>query len=236
MISRSKHTIQLAACSAALLAAGTASADSVDVRFDGVNPGERVRVYLDTDGNGTYDYNKKITAGVMNWTNLDTGDDFDTFCIELTQYISHDQVAEYQMHDDITAAPRTDGVVITDNKADLLGAFWGQFRDLVVDSDTASAFQVGIWEIVYDGDDALDIGYGNGNFAVSGHSYYADTRGIANQWLNDLDLNGPSANLRTLSNSWKQDQITDVPTPGAAAAGLALLGMTLRRRRRGNDS
>ncbi|MEM9416292.1 MAG: hypothetical protein AAGA29_12570 [Planctomycetota bacterium] len=232
---RSKHTIQLAAFSAAILTAGIASADTVDVRFDGVNPGERVRVYLDTDNNGTYDYNQRVTAGVMNWTNLDSGDTFDTFCIELTQYISTGQVVEYSMHDDITAAPRTDGVTISDNKAGLLGAFWGQFRDLVVDSDTASAFQVGIWEIVYDGDDALDLDYGEGSFAVSGHSNYTDTKGIASQWLTDLNLNGPSANLRSLTNSRKQDQITDVPTPGAAAAGLALLGMTLRRRRRNSD-
>ncbi|MFI4862035.1 MAG: hypothetical protein ACIAXF_15320 [Phycisphaerales bacterium JB063] len=236
MFSRNQHKIQLAVCGAALLAAGTASADSVDIRFDGVQPGEDVRVYLDTDGNGTYDYNKKVTAGVMNWTNLDNGGSFETFCIELTQYISYSQVSEYTMHDDITAAPRTDGVTISEHKADLLGAFWGQFRDLVVNSDTASAFQVGIWEIVYDGDDALNLNYGQGNFSVSGHSSYSDTRNIASMWLNNLDLNGASVNLRTLSHGTRQDQITEVPTPGAAAAGLALLGMTLRRRRRSNDA
>lgn len=234
MLQRSKHTIQFAVCGAALLAAGAATADTVEVRFDGVDPGERVRVYLDTDGNGTYDYNQRITAGVMNWTNLDSGAAFDTFCIELTEYISNGQVAEYTTHEDLTAAPRTDGVVISDTKADKISAFWGQFRHLVVDSDTASAFQVGIWEIVYDGDGVLDLDYGSGSFALSGHDNYADTFGIASQWLNALDMNGPHASLLTIANDGRQDQITQVPTPGAAAAGLALFGLTLRRRRRNN--
>ena len=231
MFSSHKHTIQLAACSAALIATSSAFAGT-DIRFDGVSPGEKVRVYLDTDGNGTYDYNQRVTAGVMNWTDTTSGDEFDTFCIELTEYISYGQTNEYEMYSDITAAPRTDGNTISDTKADKLSAFWGQFRDLVVDSDTASAFQVGIWEIVYDGDGDLDLGWGQGSFAVSGHWSYHDTTDIASAWLNALDLNGPRTNLRALSNDGRQDQITEVPTPGAAVAGLAMLGLTLRRRRR----
>jgi len=213
-----------------MLAAVPASADSVDIRFDGVSPGERVRVYLDTDGNGSRDYNSRVNAGVMNWTDTDSGEEYDTFCIELTQTISTGQVRRYTTHDDITAAPRTDGVVLSDTKVEKLEHFWGQYRDLVTNSDTASAFQVGIWEIVYDGEGALNLN--NGTFAVSSHHYYADTKGIASGWLSGLNLNGPRADLMALSNRWKQDQITEVPTPGAAAAGIALLGLTLRRRRR----
>lgn len=220
------------AVAATALTAGSAAAGSVDVRFDGVSPGERVRVYLDTDNSGSYDYNKRINAGVMNWTNRDTGAQLDTFCIELTQFISSGQERTYTMHDDLTAAPRTDGVILSDTKADKLERFWGQYRDLVVDSDTASAFQVGIWEIVYDGDGALDITYGEGRFSVSSHSDYRDTVGIASQWLIGLNLNGERTDLMALSNSSKQDQITEVPTPAAAAAGLVLLGLATRRRRR----
>lgn len=221
-----------AICSAAVFAAGSVSAGSVELQFDGVSPGEKVRVYLDTDNNGSYDYNEKVNAGVMNWTNQDSGGHLQTFCIELTQYISNGQQRTYTMHDDLTAAPRTDGVILSDTKADKLELFWGQYRDLVVDSDTASAFQVGIWEIVYDGDGVLDIHYGSGAFSVSSHSSYQDTFGIASQWLNGLDLNGTRTDLMSLSNSHKQDQITEVPTPGAAAAGLVLIGLSMRRRRR----
>jgi len=228
---QSRHLLPAAAC-AALFAAVPASADSVDIRFDGVSPGERVRVYLDTDNNGSYDYNRRVKAGVMNWTDTNSGEEFDTFCIELTQYISTGQERTYTTHSDLTDAPRTDGVVLSDTKVDKLEHFWGQYRDQVVDSDTASAFQVSIWEIVYDGDGALDLDYGQGSFAVSSHSSYADTKGIASGWLAGLDLNGPTANLMALANRCRQDQITEVPTPGAAAAGLALLGLTLRRRRR----
>jgi MYXO-CTERM domain-containing protein len=232
MTMRPRSLTRAVLCGAAVLAASSASAGSVELRFDGVDPGEKVRVYLDTDGNGSYDFNKRINAGVMNWTNRDTGGRFDTFCIELTQTISAGQQRTYTLHDDLTAAPRTDGVILSDTKADKLELFWGQYRDLVVDSDTASAFQVGIWEIVYDGDGVLDIQYGSGTFSVSSHSSYQDTFGIASQWLNGLDLNGERADLMALSNAHKQDQITEVPTPGAAAAGLVLLGLATRRRRR----
>ncbi len=229
---RPRSLTRTALCGTAVLAAGSASAGSVELRFDGVSPGEQVRVYLDTDGNGSYDFNEKVNAGVMNWTNAGTGGQLETFCIELTQTISAGQQRTYAMHDDLTAAPRTDGVILSDTKADKLELFWGQYRDLVVDSDTASAFQVGIWEIVYDGDGVLDIQYGSGTFSVSSYSSYQDTFGIASQWLNGLDLNGERADLMALSNAHKQDQITEVPTPGAAAAGLVLLGLATRRRRR----
>jgi len=235
MTARSNKLIRTSAVLSAFAFANYAGADTVEMQFQGVSPSERIRVYLDTDQNGSYDYEHRVRAGVMNWTDVDTDEDFSTFCIELTQYISTDQVATYTTYDDATAAPRTDGYTLSDTKVDKLSAFWAQYRNLVVDSDTASAFQVSVWEIVYDGDGALDISRREGNFYTASSGQYADTYGIASAWLHDLDLNGPRADLQVFANGNRQDQInaTGVPTPSAALLGMALLGAnTVRRRRR----
>ncbi len=170
------------------------------------------------------------------------------FCVDLRQ------TSSYAMQPyDVTAlenAPQDGGSPYSPmgTKADAIRELWGEhFADIGADNNAAAAFQMAIWEIIYEADgvtwDAtsgdLRIG-GAGDTAVSS---------VANGWLDDI--NDGSTTMKTtllavtnVTTATKyQDFVFDaeggdtppVPEPITTAslfAGLSGLGVYMRRRTR----
>jgi hypothetical protein len=184
-------------------------------------------------------------TGVYNWTR--TGGDhvgtptgnFSTFCIELNQHISFGGSYTYtvmKLEDAPNPGlpePGVNGMGAV--KAANLKKLWAAYRDSIgTDAVKAAAFQVAVWEVVYEDIGTYDTSAGD--FYINTVSSTANSvRTQANTWLNFLSSLTMQANLAALSSESYQDQLVVVPTPTGVTAGaglLAVVGIIGNRRRR----
>lgn len=224
--------------------AATGLADTVHAAFQSVTPAREFSFTLNGGAAET------TQAGVFNWSTLPGGTldlgDFSAFCIELREGV--DDEALFDVYDlqlgpqpgQGTGGPGIDGPMGA-QKADYLRELWGRHHDEILTGttgerrDKAAAFQIGIWEIVFDSGLALSAG----DFQATEPA--ANSVVIAQNWLNsitgdrtmfapglmalvspDPDAEGPLHGI--------QDQVVQVPEP--ATVGLLLLGVLLRRHAR----
>jgi hypothetical protein len=239
------------------LAASAVSGSVVTAQFNGVSPGRQVSVDLDDpSSDGTYN------SGRMNWTqqgpvNPILEPTFTAFCIELTQNVANGDTISYQTAP-LETAPQPNNSVVPMGalKANLIRELFGRyFPDVFGDSSTMimpiggsfsasernAAFQIAIWEIIYETDTSpnspfgldLDITEDNARFNEDDDGFSSisgDTETLAQAFLDGLDGTGPrSIELFALVSQTRQDML--VPTPGAAAM-LGLGGLLAMRRRR----
>jgi hypothetical protein len=223
--------------SAALLcAAATASAGSVNMTLDQTE-GKNIKIHYE-------DQDRTVNAALFTW-DVKSGPGFlgstiQSFCIELTQNIAVNGTYDY------TVTPTEDAPMpgspdtgapdgMGPAKANLLERLWGSFFDVAVSGNNhaKAAFQLAVWEVVYDGD--TDVYSGDFRVQSTSDSNTVNAASTADTWLTiitDVNYTGPVANLGALSSMTRQDQLVVVPTPGAAVGGLAALGMVAVRRRR----
>jgi hypothetical protein len=213
--------------------ASSASASSVTVIQTGVS---NYRIF-DTSLDGGRTYHRTV-GGALQWKRV--GGDapeptglFDTFCIELTQHIGYGKYTYDVVPLEAAPSPGGSGVGLgmQSEKADLLREFWASHRDDVIDADTSAAFQLAVWEIVYDDtrnpDGSLDLHASldlkAGSFRVKPPINSQPYLATAQSWLWQLDGVGPMAHLSAMSNPRYQDQVFEAPFPAAIWSGTALL-------------
>lgn len=219
-----------------LAAAGAASADTVEARFVGSGLHRTVQV------SGVA--NVTVAAGELihefrNGQGAAAGlsGQIRTFCTEVTQLVN----SSWRVFDlvDASHAPNP-GTPMGQAKAEQLARLYdiaaGQQN---TSANFAAAFQMMVWEIVYDFNPA-DLGTGNlsrtgGNIRfLGGDSHFGAVSAIFDSLRTGLLAhNGvPTASIAAIVNGGSQDQLVMIPLPSAGAMGLAGLGLLAARRRR----
>ena len=211
-----------AACGSAL------AADTVRATFNSVSPSVSCQFSTNSGGSWT-----GTLAGSMNWTrdNVSPGTyaglqgNFSSFCIEVTQHVAFGGTYTY----DVTMTPNAPTPDINFNlpmgntKASQLSELFGRYSSSLAGNTDFGAFQMAVWEIVYDNGTNVNAGV----FQIRNA---AASEALANTWLGTLDGSGPMmGGLFALSNRDQQDQI--VPGPGGRALACAG-GLLVARRRR----
>jgi hypothetical protein len=227
------HTTHLmgAALTLAVGMAASASANSVTVALTGM---PQYRIFdTSTDGGTTY---HRTSAGALEWKRSDSLGGapvgaFETLCIELTQKVGYGKY-NYDLVN-LEDAPTLGGATASGEltKSDLLRELWGRHARDVVDANTSAAFQLAAWEVVYDevrnSDASLNLHKSldlkDGSFRVKEPIANQPYLTTAQNWLWELDGQGPKECLMAMTNSRYQDQVVQIPLPGAAWAGIALL-------------
>ncbi len=218
-MSRSLPTALALACT--LFAAGQASA--ADVRFSNFTNGyETVNIDVTAaEGHRT----GSVAAGGLLAT-LDGSASFTTYCVDVFESIYFNQTySEYN-----TVAGTAHAYANSDANTDI-GKLFAEGNTL--DSATRqAAFQIAIWEIVYETGNAYDLGAGSAKF-FGGSAASSGALTLATNWLGALSGVKQGVNLTVLESRGHQDQVTPVPEPSTyvlMAAGLLGIGFIARRR------
>ena len=204
-------------------------------------------------------------VGELEWdgTGLGNSSPFDgpftTFCIDLNEIIQFNNVYSFALNPTISTAPKATaypgggltGPMGLTKAAELQELFGSHFAGLSGDPDKLQAFQLSVWNIIYDND--ASVSNGDGLFYVTG-GIDSTAIGDANSWLNeaitDVGNNTGPRNTQLValmgidqsnSSPFPQDQIvidtninTGVPLPSSALGGtmlLAILGLARMGRR-----
>ncbi len=204
-----------------LAAGGVASATTIQARLDSVTP--EFHMNVSSDSGATW---RTLYSGVNNFTVLggdptELAPTFKGFCIDLGQTIGFGNTYTFTAGP-IEAAPVPGGPMGL-AKANLLRELWGRHFLGINSNVRASAFQIAVWEIVFD----TGLDFGNGAVRVTGD---ANVLSMAQSYVSSLDGNvWAFAPVYSLNSPTTQDML--VPTPGALAL-IGLGGLVVTRRRR----
>lgn len=226
------HNLLVPGIAIAITCGSALAVDTVRATFNSVSPSVLCEFSTNSGGSWT-----GTLAGSMNWTrdNVTPGTyaglqgNFSSFCIEVTQYVAFGGTYTY----DVTMTPNAPTPDINFNlpmgntKASQLSELFGRYYNGLAGNTDFGAFQMAVWEIVYDNGSNVNAGV----FQIRNA---AASEMLANTWLGSLDGSGPMmGGLFALSNREVQDQI--VPGPGTLAlAGVG--GLLVTRRRRSSEN
>lgn len=201
--------------------AGVASATTIQARLDSVSP--EFHMNVSSDSGATW---RTLYSGVNNFTVMggdptELAPTFKAFCIDLGQTIGFGGTYTYTTGA-IDDAP-IPGAPMGAAKGDLLRELWGRHFLGINSNVRASAFQIVVWEIVFD----TGLDFTSGAVRVTGDAGVLST---AQGYLSSLNGNvWAFAPVYALNSQSTQDML--VPTPGAIAL-LGLGGLAATRRRR----
>jgi hypothetical protein len=236
--------IRTVAAAAALSLATVASADTVRLQYTGHGAGHSIRLNI-----GSTQINSVFAGQLIHSFSLGTGvmsgvtGNHITFCTDLTEYVSTSG-ATYTVAP-IASLPQSAGwpamgSVREQAVFDLYSA--ANSMEFGSSNDWATAFQVALWEVVYDySGSASSLDLLHGNFEArntSGGSLTSSIQTKIAALFGGLGMGHANPGLYGLTNNGSQDQLVQlVPLPLGSlwgAAGLGLVGVTKwRRGRRG---
>jgi hypothetical protein len=230
--------------------------DTVSMTFDEVGLGQGVIFKFDGNGDGAFsggagsgDLIGATVAGRLSWSvqsvtgdanPYSAGQTLYTFCTEVNQYVGLGQTYTYDL---ISAAQAPLSNPMGETAANALGSLFGAYYETAVNGTNAqaAAFQIAVWEIVYEMADAVegleDLNVNTGEFRVIAG---ATARAQANSWLASLAGLLVDGQILGFGNLSGQDQLAlgalagggVVPLPAPVMlAGFGLLGLVLARRR-----
>ncbi|MDB5313225.1 MAG: hypothetical protein JWO38_7427 [Gemmataceae bacterium] len=232
-----------------LAASPRASAGSVKLNFDSTASSSAVKVQI---GSGSSAQTINAIPGPYYWHEVSpsSGSLFPnpttTFCSELTQQIATGNSYTYTTSSVAVALnDTTKALAISELYAGHYSTAWEKSASFTGSTDS-TAFQLALWALIYDSNTNLTLtGSSAGNLQVIS----ADPTAIstAQTWLDTLGSQPsfasvfPNSQLVWLSNPWKQDQLTLIPTggggsagvpapPGAVLAGIGFVGLIGRAR------
>jgi len=211
-----------------------ASAALVRATLDGMPYRATVRIHVESSEASRTEY---TYAGLFQWHGVASNPHalqgtFSSFCIDIKDTISFGQTYTYD-HRPLETAPIANGAgsgINSDlaggmgsDRAKLITGLYEAKFPLVHSNATAAAFQLVLWNIVYDQDWTIDTG----KFRIDIPSLsIPESRTLANTWLDELHnglLTG-TASVAAMASDRYQDQLIPAPLPSAAWAGLGLMG------------
>jgi hypothetical protein len=178
-------------------------------------------------------YNGSVSAGAFN-LNPPAGEI--AYCIDLAQTISFGTL----YYDYTKSSLAADGVLSSLRKGEIAQLFHGFYTTSLLSSKNSAAFQLALWEIVFETGSSLDVD--GAHSATRGTTYATgpdapDTViGIADAWLAGLGaFSTDTTGLYTYRSPEHQDQIVyhrtpEPPTLIILGAGLGLIAFLARRR------
>lgn len=214
----------LAACSVALLGVIPAVAGAATVALDTQNHTKpaRMQKYYDADGQNGWVENVVINwekgtfntfAGMFRLTAdvAGTKQNILAWCTELDTRLNLPRVYSYGA--DMSSSVRKN-----------LDTLFANAKTLVTNKTTAAAYQLSVWEMLYDTDYSLDTGA-----FTAAATKNAGVAALANTWLSNIansvwayDADNRATYLKA---GGSQDVQTDLPAPvPVPAAGLMLMG------------
>jgi len=231
---------------AAAAACGSVYADTVDVQYLRKGAGRTIK--FDLNGSRQNVFAGQLEHHFSNGTGVgaNLSGDLLTYCTDLMEHVSG-STSTFDIVDPQNAPSTPMGPTRADALRDLYTYAGGSQLARGADRDFAAAFQLAVWEVVYDFDDnsgrsSLDIESG------AFESYRTNGWGLSSAIKNHLDdlfdaignmaARTDGMDLYAVVNDGKQDQLIEmqmqaVPLPSVAGLGFAgLLGVAGNRRRR----
>jgi hypothetical protein len=208
----------LIALAVACIWGGNARAGWIEAEFVNATPSLQLTVQLLGDGQsgittqvGKYNWDLEASGNNPVYTPTDP---FSTFCIELTQHIRTGNDYIYEVTSDIASAPQPGNAQGSGNPGGTVNGGEGMgsiranmiqeladkfYADVGVDAVKAAAFQLALWEIIFEDQNGnpgptpspLSVTNGNGDFYIESSSTSANNaRNQANTWLSQLNGGG----------------------------------------------
>lgn len=198
---------------AGVLTSSSLSGEGVTINFNGASSSTTAGAFT-----GTFD-----STSIIFW------------CVDLVKHVSYPPFS----YSGYTAAPFQSPPLgfSAARQLDLARLFTNDFSFALLDAQHSAAFQLAIWDILFDNDSNLSTSGGAGQFGVT--SGNAATILLAQGYVNTLGSGSPTFSLVQLTSQVHQDFITPtvprlLPEPSVLpllGAGLVAMMFGLRRRR-----
>jgi len=218
---------------------GLASADIVDMRFEGTGSGQSVRV---TNVSSTFNvFAGQLRHFLSNGTGVAANlrGEMITYCSDLSQYVSRD-TQRYTVQA-LALAPA--GNAMGADKARAIASIYDYAMGFQLTSSTsndlATAFQLAVWEIVSDFNYAIgssSLSVSSGNFRATktnGQSLSSGVSNLLNSFFTHTNNSSFSTSgIAALTSERFQDQLITIPSPGVgvlAGFGVMMIGRRHRR-------
>jgi uncharacterized protein (TIGR03382 family) len=208
----------------------------VEFQYTGVGKGTAVKIALDGSAfnafAGEIKHSARNGTGIGEWFN---GITLNTFCTEIEQHTSGSWL-QFTISNPGLVTPANPVAAKTQALADMFALLQTRRGTNAFNNDMAAAFQIAVWEIVYDfnaeaGRSSLDITSGRFDArSTNGNPLAAGISSKVNEFWDAIGGGARTLDVFGFHNSTAQDQI--VPTPGGLAlGGLGLIAMGRRRRK-----